>query len=377
MKKSDLKKVWKTFGMLDFPRMVGDPLQSVVYNDEEFFTWYLKTNGNKPCFTSHNSYPLLNENYNPPCVKKISVNKLFTDFDDKAKQENAQLDTIKLIEFCQKENLPFLNQFSGSKGFHHYIKLKPKVYDYSDELKQKTRAVHNWLEHKIGFRTMDNLCKEPRRLCRIPYSRYVKMTGRNIYIKQDNFCVPVSPGYVLDHTFDEILEHSMNPILLIPKIEEPNMTLDDFILHFSIDVKKYSVNTVEIENKDVIEIKEYMSDLTKTENTEFIELIKSVIPRMCVHNDLTSKNPSHSSRRMAVVQLKQVGYSFSQTVALFEQMSKAFKWVDRKNRDRRIYQIKFIYFHNPPYMHDSCKKIKNEHSICVGKICPYYFEVKL
>jgi len=98
---------------------------------------------------------------------------------------------------------------------------------------------------------------------------------------------------------------------------------------------------------------------------------------MCVHNNLISKNPSHASRRMAVVQLKQIGYSFSQTVALFEQMSKTFKWVDRKNRDRRIYQIKFIYFHNPPYMHDSCKKIKNEHSICVGDICPYYFEVKL
>jgi hypothetical protein len=377
IKKSELQKVWKAFNMQDFPRMVGNPLQSVVYNEEEFFNWFMSVNGKRPCFTSHNSYPILNEQYNPPCVKKVCVKNLFTDFDDKHKQENAQLDTIKLIKFCQKENLHFKNQFSGSKGFHHFISLKPMTFDYADELKQKVRAIYNWLEHKLELRTMDNMCKEPRRLCRIPYSRYVKMEGRNNYIQQDNYCVPMTPEDIMDYTFDEIVEYSKHPLIFIPKKEEPTMNINDLISHFQIDVKKFSINTIEVEERDAIQIKEYTINLTKIVDTEFLELLKSVIPRMCVHNDLISNNPSHAARRMAVIQLKQIGYSFSQVVAMFEQMSKTFKWVDRKNQDTRIYQIKFIYLHNPPYMHDSCKKIKNEHSICVGKICPYYFEVKI
>ena len=72
---------------------------------------------------------------------------------------------------------------------------------------------------------------------------------------------------------------------------------------------------------------------------------------------------------MAVIQLKQIGYSFGEVIALFEKMSKEFRWVDRMFRGRRVYQIKHIYFHLPPYKHDTCQTIKYRHGLCVGEEC--------
>ena len=121
MKVGDLFEVWRAFDFLTFPRTVGDPVQTVVYNEAEFLKWFKVNTGRVICFTSHNAYPELDQRWNPPRVVKIRVSNLFTDLDAAEKQENAQLDSIKLVDFCEKEDAPFLDDFSGSKGFHHYV----------------------------------------------------------------------------------------------------------------------------------------------------------------------------------------------------------------------------------------------------------------
>lgn len=364
----ELLKVWKAFDFLTFPRMMGDPMQTPVYNEKEFVNWFKSNTGHAICFTSHNSYPLLNQRYNPPSVVKICVSNLFDDFDDKEKPENAQLDTIKIIEFSQKENLPFLDQFSGSKGFHHFIRLKPTIYDYDDKLKAKTRAVHNWLKDKLGLRTMDMMCKEPRRLCRIPYSKYAREDKHHHYTVGTTYCTPMKAEDILDLSIDEIRKRAINPRLFIPKPPQSRLDLDGFIQEFSIDIEEYACDKVVEEGNRVAVAREY----SNVPADDLHELIKALVPRMCVHNDLFARNPSHPGRRMTVIQLKELGYSFSQVVALFEEMSAKFNWVDRMFRTRRIYQIKHIYFHVPKYKHDTCTKIKYEHGLCVGKACPKF-----
>ena len=372
VKVADLKKVWRAFDFMQFPRMVGDPIQTAVYNEDEFVKWFASNTGKAICFTSHNSYPMVNRMYNPPSVEEVRVSNLFIDFDDSEKQENAQLDTIKIIKFCQEEGLPYLNQFSGSKGFHHFIRLEPSIHPYEEELKVKTRAIQNWLKDKLELRTMDDKCKEPRRLCRIPYSKYAKMTGHRKYIIGDTYCLPMSSDDISDLSFYEIRERSKNPTLYIPEVDEGSVDIDGFIDLFQIDIEEYSADKTLIDGERLAPIREYMKDWEEIGEDDFIQLVKELIPRMCVHNNLLSRNPTHAARRMTVIQLLQIGYSFSEVVSLFEQMAEKFKWVDRIFRTRRIGQIKHIYFHLPRYRHDKCGKIKNEHAICVGAICPYY-----
>lgn len=354
--------------MMRFPRMVGDPIQTPVYNKMEFAKWFNVNVGRAICFTSHNAYPELDQKFYPPKVNTIEVNNLFSDFDDKNKPENAQLDTIKFIKFCQSEELPFINSFSGSKGFHHFIRLKPSVHPYDEELKTKIRAVHNWLKDKREFRTMDGKCKEPRRLCRIPYSRYVREGKHRQYEVGNTYCIPMKPAEILDLSIDEIVKRAHAPTLYVPELDEPKLDLDGFLKQFSIDIREYSADKEVVDGERVVTTREY----EEVQSDDFHEFIKALIPRMCVHNDLFGRNPLHSARRMTVTQLREIGYDFSQVVQLFEEMGKRFGWVDRMFRNRRIYQIKHIYFRHPPYKHDTCGKIKNEHGLCVGEACPKF-----
>lgn len=368
-KLGDLLKVWRAFDFMQFPRMVGDPLQTVVYNEQEFVKWFKSNTGRAICFVSHNSYPHLNKRYNPPSVESVRVSNLFIDMDDARKQENAQDDTIKLIEFCDDNNLPFVNSFSGSKGFHHYIRLKPSVHMYDEELKSKVRAVHNWLKDKLGLRTMDGKCKEPRRLCRIPYSKYARMgKGRGEYVMGKTYCIPMKSEDIVNLNINEILESAITPTLHVPFLPSPQWDLDGFVANFSIDIEEYSRDK-EVEDGERVSIaREY----EEVQPDDFHELIKALVPRMCVHNDLFQRNPTHAARRMTVIQLKEIGHTFGQVVSLFEEMSERFKWVDRMFGNRRRYQIKHIYFHLPEYKHDTCGKIKSEHGLCVGKACPKF-----
>ena len=368
-KVKELIEVWKAFDFMQFPRMVGDPLQTVVYNEQEFVRWFKSNTGRAICFVSHNSYPELNKRYNPPSVLSVRISNLFTDLDDARKQENAQDDTIKLIVFSEDARLPFINSFSGSKGFHHYIRLKPSVHQYDEELKAKIRAIHNWLKDELKLRTMDTKCKEPRRLCRIPYSKYSRMgKGRGEYVMGKTHCIPIRPEDIVNLNINEILESAISPTLYVPKLPSARWTLDEFIDNFKIDIREYARDKEVVNGERIATTREY----SKIQTDDFHELIKSLVPRMCVHNDLFARNPSHATRRMTVIQLKDIGYDFSQVVALFEEMSKKFRWVDRMFRSRRIYQIKQIYFHHPVYKHDTCGKIKNEHGICVGEACPKF-----
>jgi len=172
----------------------------------------------------------------------------------------------------------------------------------------------------------------------------------------------------VDNSIYEIIENARAPTLFIPNLPEAKLDLDDLIEKFGIDILEYAADKELIEGERIVSTREYSS----VPDDDFHELIKALIPRMCVHNDLFSRNPTHPTRRMTVIQLKEIGYSFGQVVELFEKMSETFRWVDRMFRSRRIYQIKHIYFHVPEYKHDTCGKIKNEHGLCVGEACPKF-----
>jgi len=375
LKVSELKAVLKNQLLFETPRSVGNPIQWNAVNWEQYLDFIKTHTGRAICFTSHNSFPELNQLGDPTIVK---VNKVFTDLDDADKPENALLDVNKLVDFCEKWKLGCWDNFSGSKGFHHYFELKPKKYylnrddfKFENRVETKLRALHNWLALEgAKLRTNDIKCKDPRRLCRIPMSKYVSMKKRKkgdpiIYLTdKPTYCSPLTRD-MLSMEIGDIIAYAANPVPYIVKRQPPKYTLDGLIDKLGFDVKEWALRN-ETHDEDTDE-GQVIAKLNKIPNDAFVETVKQQIPRLCIQNDLFSLNPSHASRRIAVILLKRHGLNFREVLEWFDKLAHACGWVDRAFRDVRVYQIRHIFFRYPEYHPDACGRIKYVHKLCPFK----------
>lgn len=365
LKKSELREVLKNQLLFDTPRKVGNPQQWNVLNWSQYLDFIRSHTGRAICFTSHNHYPQLDQLGDPIIVE---VSKLFTDLDSKEKPENALLDANKMYDWCEELGLGCWVNFSGSKGFHHYTELKPKKYMLDAILDDKLRAVHNYLAHEIKIRTQDIKCRDPKRLCRIPMSRYATMERKKgkknapiQYIVGETYCSPLKPEYLSWQVLD-IIEYAKNPEPIVVKRIEPKITMDKLISKLGINVKDWALrNETEDERTDEGQV---VAPLNKTPPGAFIKTVKAQIGRECIYNDLFSPNPTHTSRRIAVTILKRQGLTFREVIDWFDKIAHLCGWVDRAFRDVRLYQIKHIYYRYPPYHPDGCGKLRFVHKLC-------------
>jgi len=345
-------------GFFETPRAVGDPFQKIVYSEQEILEFINPRLGKKPIFISHNSYPTMINNDEP---YQINVRKLFFDFDSKRKPENAQVDLIKLLDFCDKEKLALYTAFSGSKGFHAYLPLKPTTYLYGKFLQDATRAIHLWLKQTLELRTIDIRCAEPKRLCRVWYTPHVTFNPKNGDTSINGlYCCPLYPEWVREWRMEQILEYARQPEMIEYKLKGRLYSIDEFITKFGIDIEKLLRAEVNSEGNDSrCKIAKYIP----VEN----EFIRYVIPFPCVHNQMVhNPNPPHLARFATVVWLQQLGYTRKWVFDFLQGRN----FVDTKS-SVCAYQINQIYDHYPPYKFPSCQKIFEE-SMCVGKDCPKF-----
>jgi hypothetical protein len=364
IKKSELKAVLKAERLFQTPRKVGNPRQSNVSSWKDYFDFIKNTTGRAICFTSHNWYPEFNALGDPTHVE---VDKFFSDLDDEHKIENAQRDTLRLVEFAQSWKLPYFNNFSGRKGYHNFILLDPKRYELNEELTMKLHALHNWIAIEgAKIKTMDKRCKDVKRLCRIPLTKYVTIKrGSREYIVGDTYCCPIQDD-LLDMQPSDIIEYSRDPnnggsSPFIPKPDKPKLDLDQLIDKLGINVQEWALKSQD-EGRDM---SGYVAPINKAPKNEFIKRAKKEIGRPCIINDLLSRNPTHDARRIAVILLKRYGHNFQEIILWFDKMAQICKWVDRGNRTTRTDQIRHIYFRVPEYKPDGCGKIKTKN------LCPY------
>lgn len=344
----------------ELPRSFGTPFQRMVFTDEQL-TQYLKVfNGTDICFISHNSYPDFDKNGTP---ETVNVTKCFIDIDNKDKPENALLDARNLLRWSISHDIPCSIAFSGQKGFHYYLLLKPEKYKLNSSLSNALYSIQKFLCDKAKTRFHDvKVWGDPKRLCRVWYTQYVTITEGQ-QMRTDTFCCPLSPEMVLTMGINEIIEYSKNP----KHIEFPQdfagyyLTLREFIKTFKVPYEKIAVGDERGYVKETM-----LKDYKKPDDEYIIELI----PRMCVHSQLISDNPVHDARFCAVVRLKSLGWSFEQIFNFLMSMN----WIDSHNIGAMRYQIKHIFKkRNPPYYHPSCGTIKKK-GFCVGKKCPRYWE---
>ncbi|MGC8654361.1 MAG: hypothetical protein ACP5US_10270 [Candidatus Kryptoniota bacterium] len=210
------KYIYSLYSFDLFPRRVGNPLQSVVNNMDEF-EFYARANwGKRPIYTASNYYD----------DGVILFRNMVWDVDtDKGNSlEEAYRDLKALAEYFKHYN--FLMTFSG-QGFHFYNVFTPELLPIDWKLKYNMQRFQKDIVQKLGLTTVNTAVAEPKRMIRVPLTPYVYREGDR-YIRLNRYAIPLSRES-LDYSLNEILQFSEMSVAFTPVLSAKNMPIDPMI----------------------------------------------------------------------------------------------------------------------------------------------------
>lgn len=295
-----------------FPRQVGIP-RTIVKNKKEMDKYIQKFNGtNIGCHTSlydFNSYPV--------------IDKLLFDFD--GKDLNVVFDEVKnFVQLLQKKNFLFIPVFSGKKGFHIYILLKPERID-----KNTGKFLLHRVESELveGFKTVDwQKVGDIGAMIRIPNT-----------INNGRYCCCLPENFT-EMKLSEILSLSKNKNYF-------NINLKKKKLPSLLDLANITMETAD---NDIVDIPKGVKRVTPP-----FKRLKDLI-RPCIYNELKNNpNPKHLVRFDLVSELFFIGYTPTQVYKIIENLN----WSDFKP-DLTMYFINDIFANE--YMPPSCERLSRE-----------------
>jgi hypothetical protein len=359
-------RVMGEYRLNDYPRVLASPNQNMAYNPEiafQFVNWCDAVG--KPAFVSANSYMDFDVYKNPT---NINFTKLLLDVDMDTGQspEVVLLEVRRIIKWMNKNKVTHVVSFSGA-GFHVIPLFESKVYTLDRDLANKIRAIADFF--KSGqfddgekMKCINIQCAEPKRLMRIPYSRYVPKCGggNDRWELKDNYCIPLEDDMVLNLDYESILKISFSPpVYEHPVVVQQNKRyLKDFLNEFNIKPREYTKD-------EVGEFWDLGVDFTSKANTKFTELMKLYIPLPCLCKALLMKNPPHMIRFRACTFLKDV-LSEPEAQSFFDKLAYEAEWNDRENTFERHKQVSSIFANE--YAPSSCRGLQ-EIGICLKEEC--------
>lgn len=164
---------------------------------------------------------------------------------------------------------------------------------------------------------------------------------------------------------DELARTPYIPDELTMNPEGNYYTIDKFIEKFDIPLKFIGMG---IDNGNGEGIKDYKV----ITDEPFLKIMKDIIVRPCVYRELVVEDrPAHLARLDACISVRELGFSLSEGLALFDQFAVAANWHDQHNTDIRHTNVQSIYLREPPYNRLTCGTLKRE-GLCVGDVCPHY-----
>lgn len=345
-------EVLKDFGIDLLPRAVGVPHQQMITYPKQYIQFIKLNNGKVPLFTSHNSYPSLTKYRNP---KVIRLKNLFLDFDlnegngFKTVAHDTQLVSDLLLDYDIAHSI----SFSGNRGYHIYIHFNDTMESVSNGVTLKYRNIYAFLRRSLNLQTLDMQCAEPKRLCRIPCSKYVGKDGVN-----GSYCYPIPSN--MDVPKSEKNMHQMASKLpdggFMYRRGSRKITIDEFM-------EELNISSETVEEEDMYDTVKY-----HIPDNNFLTMIGEFF-RPCIRNSLFTRNPPHFVRVSACIKIKAIEYDIPRSIKLFDRISQHAKWVDRTNKQRRDYHISTIY--NKQYRMPNCRTLKLK-GLCVGEDCKYW-----
>ena len=310
---------------IELPRYFGFPHQ--VYCEKRFaFNSFVKTfNGKAPLMVS--TYQFVDR-------RTPIVDSMVFDIDSYFSLRIPYNNTMSLKKFCDNNDIKYITNLSGGKGFHFFIIFKsiiPKTDKEKQELKDKLYSTQEAIvrEYKIeaiDFPTMGRL----HFLIRFPTSKYVRFENGQP-VNNDFYCRNIPPN-----DFDKGLKHIAKLAKepgIVPKKPETNKTLDDIISllpTFKIRKRMEKLDNIELVRAGMV--------------TPTVEAVG--IP--CLKEIASSTHPKHHERIELVAFLKFMGYSDIAIVSFIQSL----KWFDY-NYAKTVYQVSTVRARYP-----NCKYLR-------------------
>jgi len=358
---------------------MGDQGQELVYGKEDFDKVVARCNGNTSVFVSNAYYPDAKRGDSVFGTDTVGLDAIYFDFDAWPKVENALIDVKKFKDWCKENEVPLTIVFSGKKGFQVLVHLKPAIYSLTEKvevepgeflsIKDYYREVQADLKKRLGLKTLDLRCAEPRRIRRVWNTRHFSKG-----VKSDTFCLPLNESQ-LDWQVGEIKQWAKNPRLIDTIIPEGNRTFEEFVDDFSID----PLATSPLNDPDGT----LFTDFRTFEGEDKYDWFKKHLPWPCLSQEMydpNDNNPTHMARFASAVwwriqadiapileidgQLVKITYS----AEWLENFYLAMQYADVENTELRKAQINSIWNRRDPYKLPSCKVLYSA-GLCVGKSC--------
>lgn len=261
----------------------------------------------------------------------LVVDKIFFDLDSN-NLEDAYRDAVELFERLKSYKLTPVALFSGRKGFHIYVPLKP----FKSNIETIKVVVKDFQEtFSDGLKTVDRrVIGDVRRMVRYPNT--LNVAGKR-------YCVPLPSGWQ-EWDVEKIVDYSLEPRNI------------EFNVDF-VDVERI----VDVDYHQPINLPKI--DL-KPWNLPHGAKIALMLLRPCVANVLLSDSePPHVVRLDMVSELMWLGWSEEQVVTAIKQLA----WKDFNESVTR-YQVSHIF--RKRYLPPSCSKLK--HYVACNN-CGWYY----
>lgn len=327
-----------------FVRQMGYPRQFSVSSPHSFFlNFEMLNNKSTPVYMSSNRHN-----------GHLILEKFFLEFegtDNSMKQiERAHTDFLKTIEWAEKNNATTVALQSGNKSFHVFIHLKDS--NANDSSERTYNNIGRGLVSKLGLKTLDIHCCEPKRLHRVPLS--MRQGQRT--------CTPIPVSMYSD--LRGIIELTKAPV---------------------VKLGRYKTKGKEIELKDLTSLAggPNTSAFPATENTpvhqsffvpqtadDFLKYLDMIVQQKCVLSDLLVPHPEHDTRIAFIAWLNFLKFTSEEAVKLTDKLSEYSQWDDRENTDTRHYYVRHAIGRR--YVPYSCKKLQEKGLKCVGSGCPMW-----
>ena len=247
------------------------------------------------------------------------IDKVFFDIDSEnlRRSHNA---FKKLVTRLEEFGIPYIPVFSGRKGFHIYIPIKP----WKPPNVETAKAVLRDVQVRLGGDILEvdrHVFGDVRRKVRFPNTLNV-----------NNYCVPL-PHDSVDWSLNEIITYSKQPQVI------------DYDL-LPIDI--YKLTDVDViysyDDEDVINC--------RYESSPSFKLISKLIRPCLAKHLLVDRDPPHMVRVNLVSELRYLGLTEDQVLSVLRDLN----WVDFDESITK-YQIHHVYTRK--YKPLSCRKLRN------------------
>lgn len=320
---------------LSFPRRVGNPYQKIVNNIFEFKKFIEVNNGIRHVYVA-----IYDES--------LTIDKITFDIDAERIQTMngttynfyTAFNTVKmLIKRIEKLGFDYIPVFSGSKGFHIHIPIKPvRIKSNEATIKAFLKKVQISIARNIPIDKQ--ILGDVKRLIRVP---------NTIHPKTKLYATPLPYDFV-DWNIDEIYTYAREP----HEINYP--------------IKRIKIDEIELEKKSSVEVdideqSGYSFSFKINSNTVF-SFLKHFLRPCILEALMIDDEPPHFVRFNLVAELMHAGFTREEVFEICKQI----KWKDFDER-KTWYQINHIFDHK--YFPDSCSSLRAKGIVC--KNCGYRY----